>query len=122
LIDPLQQVDTVDRVNRAGCGRGFSRLVRLQVADEVPPQSGIGGLCNFLQGFLDLVLAKVDLPGVGGGPDGLDGMGLGDGDQPDVFRLTPGAPGRVRDSITDARQVCGNVLIQKEPATFLRIL
>ena len=52
----------------------------------MPPQSGIGRLCNFLQGFLDLVLAEVELPGVGGGADGVDGMGLGDGDQPDVVR------------------------------------
>jgi hypothetical protein len=62
------------------------------------------------------------LPGSGGSPDGLDWLGLGDGDQPDVPRLAPGAAGRIRDSVTNTSQVLGNVLIQKEPATFLRIL
>ena len=111
LIDPLQQIDAVDRVNRADRRRGFSRLVRLQVADEMPPQSGIGRLCNFLQGFLDLVLAEVALPGVGGGPDGVDGMGLGDGDQPDVVRRAPGAAGRVRDALANLAPAVRDVFV-----------
>ena len=63
----------------------------------------IGRLRNFLQGFLDLVFAEIALPGVGGGADGVDGMGLGDGDQPDVVGSTPGAAGRVRDALANAR-------------------
>ena len=83
----------------------------------MPPQSGIGGLCNLLQGFLDLVLAKIELPGVGGGPDGFDGMGLGDGDQPDVVRLAPGAAGRIRDALANLGQPLWNVLVHEDPGT-----
>ena len=109
LIHSFQQVDAVDRVNRAGHPRGLSRLVRLQVADEMPPQSHIGRLCNFLQGFLDLVFAEVDLARVRRGPDGVDWVGLGDRDQPDVVRLSSGAAGRVRDACADFGQLSGNV-------------
>ena len=51
LIDPLQQVDAVDRVNRADRRRGFPRLVRLQVADEVPPQSAYRSTVQFSAGL-----------------------------------------------------------------------
>ena len=86
LVDALQQVDAVDRVNRVSGAGGLSGLVRLQVADQMPLQRVIGRLGNFLQGFLHLVFAEIALPGVGGGTNGVDGMGLGDGDQPDVIR------------------------------------
>src|SRR4029453_11922325 len=39
-------------------------LVRLQMADEMPPRRNIGGLANLLQAFLHLVLAELALTGV----------------------------------------------------------
>jgi hypothetical protein len=77
----------------------------------MPPQSHIGALCNLLQGFLDLVLAKVNLPRVGGGADGVDRVGLGYGDQPDLVRPAPGAAGGVRDPVANLRQPARDVLV-----------
>ena len=65
----------------------------------------------FCRASWTLFSPKSRWPGVGGGADGVDGMGLGDGDQPDVFRRSPGAAGRVRDAFANARQPFGNVFV-----------
>ena len=70
----------------------------------MPVQIRIGRLRNFLQGFLDLVFAEVPLPGLGRGANGVDGMGLGNGDQANIAGLAAAPAGRVRDPLAHARQ------------------
>ena len=64
----------------------------------------IRGLVHLLQRFLDLVLAEVDLAGVGGGADVLGGECLGDGDEADGGGVAPGPAGGPRDARADVRQ------------------
>ena len=115
LVHAPQQVQAVDRVNPAHPPRGLSHLVRLQMADQVPPDLHVGRSVHLLQGFLHLVLAEIALPGVVRLPDGLDRERLGHRDQPDV----PGAParpqGRVRDPLAHRREPFG------QPHSFLQL-
>jgi hypothetical protein len=48
-------------MNAGECCRRSLRLVRLQVADEMPPYLHVGRVSDLLQPLLDFVLAKVDL-------------------------------------------------------------
>ena len=70
----------VDRVNHIEPGPGFPHLVRLQVTDQMPSDSEIGGLIHLLQRLLDFVFAKVELTGVSCGADGVNGKRFGDGE------------------------------------------
>ena len=54
--------------------------------------------------FLDLVLAEVDLPGVGGGANVVGVEGLGNGDEADGGGVAPGPAGGARDAIANAVQ------------------
>ena len=56
------------------------------------------GLLHLEQRLLDLVLAEIDLSGVGGGAHVLGGEGLGDGDEADGGGIAPGPAGRPRDA------------------------
>jgi hypothetical protein len=69
------------------------RLVRLQVADEMPPDLHVGRFADLLQGFLDPVFAEVALAG---GPRRADVGGaerFRHGDELDVRRVPAGAAG-----------------------------
>ena len=80
--------------------RGLARLVRLQMADEMPPERNVGRFADLLQGLLDLVLAEIVLAGGHGGPDVVGAEGLRDGDEGDLGRA-PGRRGvRPRRSVT----------------------
>ena len=102
LIDPLQQVDAVDRVNRADGARGLPRLVRLQVPDEMPGGFEVVAAFDLGQRFLDLVLAEVALPGSSRRPDGFDRKCFRDGDEADAGGVAPDPAGGVRDTFANA--------------------
>ena len=54
-------------------------------------------------GFLDAVLAEIALAGRVGLADGVDGKGLGNGDEPDGGGVPAGRPGRGVDARADLR-------------------
>src|SRR6266545_107320 len=91
-IQFLQQVDRIDGMNAGERHRGLFRLVRLQVADEMPPYLNVGRLADFLQGFLELVLAEIALACGPRGADVRGAEGLGNRDQADVRGVPAGAP------------------------------
>ena len=64
--------DAVDRVDARERPGRLLRLVRLQVADQVPAHRQVGGSADLLQRLLDPVLAEVLLAGVDGGPHALE--------------------------------------------------
>jgi hypothetical protein len=80
-------------VNAGERGGGFLRLVRLQVADEMPPYLHVGRFADLLQGFLDLVFAEVTLAGGPGGADVIGAERFRDRDELDVRRVPAGAAG-----------------------------
>ena len=80
FIEFLDQRRAINRLDDVESG-GFFGLVRLQVSDQMPAQGEIGGLVHLEQRFLDLVLAEVDLTGIGGSAHELGGKGFGNGDE-----------------------------------------
>src|SRR4026209_1328738 len=78
-IDLLQQFDRVNRMVAMKCRGGLLRLVRLQVANKMPPYLNVGCFADFLQAFLDLVFAEIHLAGGGGGADGIGAARFGSG-------------------------------------------
>ena len=80
--------ETGRRNQPTGCRRTTAAarlgLVRLQVADEMPPWRAIGGFADLLQAFLDLVLAEVPWwPAAQASRTLIGPEGLRDGDQRD---------------------------------------
>src|SRR5439155_27159662 len=87
LVDPGHERRAVDRMDDVEAGGSPARLVRLQVANEVPPDLKVGRLLDLLQSLLHFVLAEVDLPRRGGGPNMFSAKGLRDGDEADRRRV-----------------------------------
>ncbi len=110
LIDLLQKIHAVDRVNRLCHPRRFFGLIRLEVADQMPAQPRIGRLRNFLQGLLHFVFAEIHLACFSSGADGIDRMSFGNGDQANVGGTSARATGRVRDPLANACQSLRNFL------------
>jgi hypothetical protein len=79
---------------------GLAGLVRLEVADEVPPDGFIGRCTDFRQGLLDAVLTEIALPGGMGLADGIQRKRLGNGDQADGGRVPAGRGRRGGDART----------------------
>ena len=91
-----------------GGGR-LARLVRLEVANQMPPYRYIGRALDLLQGFLNFVFTEVALAGRVGGANIVRAEGLRDGQKPDVSRIAPRRPrGRINPR-TDRREVDGDV-------------
>lgn len=91
---------------------GVARLVGLQRADDVQPQVGVARaeLRELGGRLLHAVLAEDALPGGERGLDGLDRIGLGDGDELCGPWRPPGGGGGGLDSGTDSGQVGGDVV------------
>ena len=70
----------------------------------MPPHGQIGQLVHLLERFLDLVLAEVDLAGVGERAHVVGGKRLGDGDEPDGGGIASGPAGRPLDTRADIGQ------------------
>jgi hypothetical protein len=69
FVEFRDQCPIVHRVNDVEPRPGFPGFVRLQVADQMPPDPEVGGLVHLLQRFLDLVFAEIDLARLGGRAD-----------------------------------------------------
>ena len=89
---------------------GLPRLVRLQVADQVPLDGNVGGVADLLQGFLDLVLAEVPLAGGPGGADVVGAERLRNRDEGDLARVTVGAAGGRVHPCPDDPEILRDVL------------
>ena len=74
------------------------------MSDQVPAKPQVGGAVHLLERLLDLVLAEIDLPAVGGGSDVIGGEGFGDGNEADGGRIATGPVGRARDTIANVGQ------------------
>ncbi len=108
VVEPLQQLDRVDRLDaRERCG-GLLRLVRLEVADEMPPCRDIGRVGDLLQAFLHLVLAELPLPGRPRLAHAVGAERLRDGDQRDLGCRPSRAAGRLGDPLPDFGEVAGD--------------
>ena len=83
---------------------GFPGLVRLQMADQVPPNRQVGCPIHLVQRFLKFVFSEIDLPAVGDGPDVVGGEGFRDGDESNGRGVASGPASRSRDSIADVGQ------------------
>src|SRR5262245_8663362 len=105
LLEALQQVHAVDRLDGVEARRCLPRLVRLQVADEMPADRQVRGLVHLAQRFLHFVLPEVDLTGRGCGADGVSGEGFGDGDEADAGGIAVHPAGRPRDARANVGQV-----------------
>ena len=81
----------------------LARFVRLQVADQVPPNVHVGRRRDFLQGLLHAVFAEIALAGIERRANSVKGEVLGDGDEADVG----GWPSRARRRGGDARANLG---------------
>jgi hypothetical protein len=103
LVEAGDQPVRVDRLDDVEACR-LLRFVRLQVSDQVPADRQIRRLVHLEQRFLDLVFAKVDLAGLGGGAHVLGGKCLGNGDEADGGGIAPGPAGRPRDPRANVRQ------------------
>jgi hypothetical protein len=88
----------MDRLEQLDCA---ARLVRLQVAHEMPLGAGHERcLCRRL---LDPVLAENGDPGRDRGAQAFGGHGLRDRDELDVGRVAAAASARVGDAFEDTR-------------------
>jgi hypothetical protein len=87
--DEFGRVNRVDEVEEFD---GAARLVRLEVADEMPAHARPRGgqRLDLPLGLLHAVLAEVRGAGRGRGPDERGRVRLADGDERDLFRATPG--------------------------------
>jgi hypothetical protein len=106
-VETLEEVDAIDRVHGGAMLGGFSRLVRLQVPDQMPPDREIAGAGNLVHRFLNAVLAEVALPGAVGFAHRFNREGLGNGDQPDIRRLSSSASGGLGDTLADSGETVG---------------
>ena len=79
----------VDRVNHVEAGRRLRRLVRLQVADEMPAQRKVRPSRAASAAPPDFVFAEVDLSGERGGAHVVGVEGFGDGDEADAGGSRP---------------------------------
>ena len=99
-------IDGVDVVHHA---RHETRLVRLQVTDEVPPHIGeIGELRRLLDELLRVVLPEVSLPRGVGLTDRRSGLGLRYRDEAHRSRVALGSGRRTRDAIANGREPVGD--------------
>ena len=104
-IELLEQLDAIDRLDHRERRRRLPGLVRLQVAEEMPPDLEGRSMSEiFCRRFLDTVLAEVALAGGVGLADRVDGKGLGNGDEPDGGGVPAGRPGRGVDARADLGQ------------------
>src|SRR5262245_9390972 len=71
-LERISKVGAVQRMNDVEASTGLAGLVRLHMADQVPPKSQIGSLLHLQQRFLHLVLAEVDLAGFSDGANMID--------------------------------------------------
>ena len=83
---------------------GLPRLVRLQVADEVPPDRSVGHHADLLQPFLHLVLAEIALAGSHRRRHVPGPVGLRHRHEPHGRRVAPRSGRRSRDTCPDIRQ------------------
>ena len=86
IVEALQQIDRVDRLDAREGQCRLLRLVGLQVADEMPPCRYIGRVGDLLQPLLDLVLAEIALPCSPRFADAVGAECLRDRDEGDVPR------------------------------------
>jgi hypothetical protein len=87
---------------------GLSGLVRLEVAEEMPPDGSIGRCTDLQQGLLDAVLPEVALPGGISLADGVERKRLGDSDEADGGEVPAGRGRRGGDARADGRQPVGD--------------
>ena len=111
VVQLFDQPGVVDRMHDVEAA-GLFHFVRLEMADQVPPDLKVRGLVHLLTRFLDLVFAEVDLAGLGGGTHVLGREGFGDGDEGDRSGVAPCPAGGARDPRADVCQPgteCGGV-------------
>ncbi len=104
LVQAHQKLRSVDRVDDVEAARGLRRLVRLKVADEVPPKRQVAGPIHLVERLLHLVLTEVGLSTVGGDANVRGVERLGDGNQADGGGIAVGPAGGARDAIANAGQ------------------
>ena len=98
------QRGAVDRVDRRRSGAAFLRFVRLQVADEMPPERQIGGLRPSSAAPPGLCFRRSRSGRRRRRRARLGGKCFGDGDEADGGGVAPGPAGRPRDARANVGQ------------------
>ena len=107
------QIEAVHRLDAGERARDLVGLVGLEGADQVPAEWQVGGVGPLGEGFLDAVLAEIDLAGGVGGADGVGAEGLADGDETDGLGR-PSAAGRgAGDACPDGGEPPGHHGVQR---------
>ena len=109
-LEPLQQVHGIHGLDTRERRRRLACLVRLQMADQVPPDRDVGRFLDLLQRLLHLVFPEVALAGGPGGPDVIGAEGLRDRNQRDLGRVTAGSAGSRGHPRPDGVEVLRDVL------------
>ena len=96
VVQRAQQIERIDGVDRVERPAGLARLVRLQVADQVPAKVGAPAASASILGSASWTRfsPKSRWPACDRGADGVDPERLGDGDEPDRVRGPAAAPRR----------------------------
>ena len=116
-IDPADEVDRIYRMDDGERRRHLRRLVRLEMADQMPADSlEIGSIGDLLKRFLDLVLTEIHLAGRDGGPHVIGWEGLGNRDQCDAVRVTRDSARGGRDACPDGAKVVRDDSVERHAA------
>src|SRR5690606_14866564 len=86
LVQAYRDALAVDRVHPGKVLRDGARLVRLQLAGEMPDQIQIGERGHLRNRFLQVVLAEIDLTGLRERTDRIGRVPLADRDEPHLVR------------------------------------
>jgi hypothetical protein len=99
LLDFFSNPIVVHRVNEVNIPSDVFDLVRLQMADEMPPDTVIVQLVAFLVELLRVVLTDVKKARRNSLPDLVYSKGLRDSEEENVFGLSPASQANFPDAI-----------------------
>jgi hypothetical protein len=106
-VEPLGELDRIDRLDDLERRQGALRLVRLERSDEVPGRARDVG--RLLLRFLDAVLAEGRQARNDGRPKARRRDGLGDRNEADRCRVTTDASTRIRNPGEDVIASVGDL-------------
>jgi hypothetical protein len=104
FVELAHERRVVDGVHDVETRRRLLCFVRLQVANEVPPQRKLRGAVDLRQRLLDLVFAEVDLTGGCRRADRVGRKCFGDSDEADGCGIAARPAGGPRDARADLVQ------------------
>ena len=102
LLEPVRDGGAVDRVDDVEPSPRLFGLIGLEMPNEMPRDGQVGRGVHLGEGFLELVLAEVDLAAVGGGPYVVEAECLGNREETDRGGVASGPARRPRNTFADS--------------------